>query len=83
MRLGKIGVLTPSCPHESRYPLFLHTVLFFFFLACWVFIVSLLSPVAMSRGNSLLGAWTSHCGGFSCYRAWALECGLHSCSARA
>ena len=31
MRLGKIGVLTPSCPHESRYPLFLHT--FFFFLA--------------------------------------------------
>ena len=31
MRLGKIGVLTPSCPHESRYPLFLHTVFFFFF----------------------------------------------------
>ena len=49
-----------------------HTVLLLFWLR-WVLVAARgLFLVVASEGRSLLLAWTSHCGGFSCCRAQAV-----------
>ena len=55
----------------------LYFVLFFSFngICFWLFwvliVVHRLSLVLAAGGYSLVRAWTSHCGGFSRFRAWA------------
>ena len=48
--------------------------IFFLFIVSWVFVAAqhFFSLVAVNRGYSLVGAWVSHCGGFSRCRAQAL-----------
>ena len=45
---------------------------FIYFCLRWVFLLHGLSLVAMSGATLPCSAWTSHCGGFSCYGARAL-----------
>ena len=58
--------------------------LFIYFWLHWVFVAARgLSLVVANRASLHCGAWTSHCGVFSCGGARALERRLSSCGARA
>ena len=56
---------------------------FIYFWLCWVFVAARGFSLWQAGLSSGCGAWASHCGGFSCYRARALEHRLSSCGTRA